>query len=505
MDPRTFADAGNAVFPREGSAIETFFPSSEAELSDLLRRADEGNIQVTVTGALTGLTGAAVPRGPGWRLDFSRFVELPDRAGYRRVAPFLLLSESDPGLGLVAPGASLAALNEALAPRGLWYPPHPGETRAQIGGNVATNASGPRTFAFGATREYVRSLRVVLAGGDVLALRRDGRNDDGVTEGAFEARTESGRVLRGRVPGYAMPEVKNATGLHARRDMDLIDLFIGSEGLLGAFSEIGLRFLPQRPLRGTIFLFPSDAAALDFTDRVRPFKADASRYPEPRADGLHGVTALEYLDANSLSFAREAGHAVPEAARAAIEAETFAGDSILENILVDEAAELGCLGMVPPDASASFRYSVPRGVADLLKRRGRPKFGTDFAVPVGAFRELFAFYQEKAREFAAGRPGVHSALWGHVGDCHLHLNLLCESEDDPARAAAIYLELARKALSLGGALSAEHGVGKKTLADEDGVARPYLWYQFGEKYLEIGETKKAFDPKGILNAGNMGA
>jgi D-lactate dehydrogenase (cytochrome) len=143
-------------------------------------------------------------------------------------------------------------------------------------------------------------------------------------------------------------------------------------------------------------------------------------------------------------------------------------------------------------------------VADLLKRRGRPKFGTDFAVPLPAFRDLFAFYEEKALEFAAGRPGVHSALWGHVGDCHLHLNLLCETDDDPARAAAIYLELARKALSLGGALSAEHGVGKKMLADEAGTARPYLWYQYGDAYQEIAETKRVFDPQGILNAGNMG-
>jgi D-lactate dehydrogenase (cytochrome) len=160
--------------------------------------------------------------------------------------------------------------------------------------------------------------------------------------------------------------------------------------------------------------------------------------------------------------------------------------------------------MIPPDETPAFRYSVPRGVADLLKRRGRPKFGTDFAVPLPAFRELFALYGEKAREFTAGRPGVHTALWGHVGDCHLHLNLLCESEKDSARAAKIYLELARKAVALGGALSAEHGVGKKKLADEDGVVRPYLWYQYGDAYREIAETKKAFDPKGILNAGNMG-
>jgi D-lactate dehydrogenase (cytochrome) len=499
-DLKTLGDAGNAVFPPLGSDITTFCPENEAELCELLRLAASGNIAVTLTGALTGLTGAAVPVESGWRIDTSDFITLPDRPGYRRAAPFLLIDETDPHRGLVAPGVPLRELNEALRALDLWYPPHPGETRALIGGNVATNASGSRTFAFGATREYVESLRVLLATGDILDLKR-GR--ERISGGAFSVRTTGGWLLEGRVPDYAMPRVKNASGLFAKPDMDLIDLFVGSEGILGAFSEIGLRFLARRDLRSEIFFFPSNDVALDFTDGLRSLKANSKNYPLPDSEGAFGIVSLEYLDVNALTLARQSGHAVPVSARAAIEVEAFAGDTFTMVKIAGLAEALGCVGVVPPDETAPFRYSVPRRVAELLKERGRPKVGTDFAIPLVSFREMFRLYVEKARKFTAGREGVHTAIWGHVGDCHLHCNFLCETDEDLSKAAVIYLELVREALKLGGAVSAEHGVGKRALTDEEGFRRPYLWYQFGDKYKQIAEVKKVFDPQGLLNKGNM--
>jgi D-lactate dehydrogenase (cytochrome) len=500
-DLKNLGDAGNAVFPPLGSDITTFFPETEEELSELFRLAASGNIPVTIVAAMTGLTGAAVPQESGWRIDTSRYVHLPDRPGYRRAAPFLLIDETDPHRGIVAPGVPLRELNQVLREQGLWYPPHPGETRALIGGNVATNASGSRTFSFGATREYVTSLRVVLATGDILSLQR-GR--ERVTRGNFLVHTIGGWPLAGRVPDYQMSPVKNASGLFTAPDMDLIDLFIGSEGILGAFSEIGLRFLARRDLRSEIFFFPSNEVALDFTDGLRSLKANAQRYPSPDSEGAFGVISLEYLDLNALRLARESGHAVPGSAKAAIEVEAFAGDTFTIVKVAGLAEALGCVGVVPPDATSPFRYSVPRRVAELLKERGRPKVGTDFAIPLPSFREMFHLYAEKAKEFTAGREGIHTATWGHIGDCHLHVNFLCESEEDLQKVATIYLELVRKAVSLGGAISAEHGVGKRALTDEQGLRRPYLWYQFGEKYKQIGEVKKVFDPQGLLNKGNMG-
>jgi D-lactate dehydrogenase (cytochrome) len=496
-----YSDAGNGFFPVPGSDITTYFPESESEFSELLRLAASGNIEVTVVGALTGLTGAGVPPDSGWRVDTTLFTEIPDRPGFRRLAPYLLLDENDSHYGLVAPGVPLHVLNETLRAHGLWYPPHPGETRALIGGNVSTNASGPRTFAFGATRSYVESLRVVLATGDVLDLRR-GREK--VTGRTFSVTTESGWGLKGEVPAYAMPKVKNASGLYALPEMDLIDLFIGSEGILGAFSEIGLRFLPHRDLRAEIFFFPTPEAALDFGDALRPLKADARRYPAPKVDGTFGITALEYFDVNSLRLAHEAGYPVPDTAGAAIEVEAFAGDTVTLMQIQGLADAFASVGTVPPDQTPAFRVAVPRRIADLLKERGRPKLGTDFSVPLEAFRELFRLYEDKATDFAAGRDGLYSAFWGHLGDGHLHFNFLSETAEDHARANRMYLELVRKAVSLGGAISAEHGVGKRSLVDEHGSRHPYLWYQFGDAYKEIAKVKKVFDPQGILNPGNMG-
>ncbi len=498
----SFSDAGNAVFPQGDARIETVRPRDEAALRDDLRAAYAGDVPVTVAGALTGLTGSAVPRTSGLRVDLTGLDTIGERPGWRRETPFLLRSLADPLQGLVAPGVSLAALQAALDTLDLWYPPPPGEVRATIGGNVSTNASGPRTFAFGATRRYVESLRIVLADGDILTLRRGTAFAHGLD---FALKTDAGRLLQGRLPGYTQPPVKNAAGLYVEPGMDLIDLFIGSEGILGVFTEIGLRFLPRRPIRTDIHFFTDADAALACADTLRPLKAPPKTMPAHPGAGL---IALEFFDEGSLALVRDearfAAHVPPRAA-AALEVETFADDEPTRAEVSRRAASHGCSGTLPPDLSGAFRYAVPRRVADLLKQRGQPKFGTDFAVPSAAFPELFSYYREMDREFGLAAAGdlPRSAKWGHVGDYHIHCNYLCETNEDQARARAIYLKLVRKAVALGGTISAEHGVGKKTLADEGETVHPYLWYQYGEAYRAIAAVKHVFDPKGLLNRGNM--
>jgi len=503
-----FSDAGNAVFTPAMAEIETVRPPDEASLGEILVLASNQGTPVTFTAALTGLTGSAVPSESGIRIDLGGFDTIPDRAGWRRVTPFLLLSEADSSQGLVAPGVSLETLNHALEELAYWYPPHPGEVRASIGGNVSTNASGPRTFAFGATREYVVSLRILLADGDVLTLRRG----DVFAKGRrYALRTASGRLLEGELPDYDQPSVKNAAGLFVTPDMDLIDLFIGSEGILGVFTEIGLRFLPRRAIRSEILFFGSPEEALACADGLRPLKCrGGTRAGFDSLGQIEGLISLEFFDKGSIDLVRHDARfsdVIPLDAGAALEVEFFADDPTIEVKVFGLAERLGCRGFLPPDRSSAFRYAVPRRVAELLKERGQPKFGTDFAVPLSSFRELYEFYEVMDAEFGPGsdreNSTVRTAKWGHVGDCHLHCNFMCESSEDQVLARSIYLKLVRKAVSLGGTISAEHGVGKKSLPDESGIVHPYLWYQYGDRFRQIATVKRVFDPKGILNRGNM--
>lgn len=496
----SFSDAGNAIFPETGALIETVRPRDEAALREHLRQAHARKIPVTVAAALTGLTGGGVPRGSGLRIDVTGLDRIEERDGWKRESPFLLRSLSGASRGLVAPGVSLAALHEALDQLDLWYPPPPGEVRATIGGNVSTNASGPRAFAFGATRRHVESLRVMLMDGDTLTLRRG----EAFARGReFTLVTDSGRTLQGRLPGYVQPSVKHAAGLYVEPDMDLIDLFIGSEGILGVFTEVGLRFLPRRLIRTDIHFFADATTALACADALRPLKAK----PSTSVTSAAGILALEFFDEGSLALVREDARfadALPRAVGAAIEVETFADDVPTRTRIAELTRFLQGRGSLPPELSLAFRYAVPRRVAELLKDRGQPKFGTDFAVPQNAFPELFAFYREMDHAFGIASHGVpRTAKWGHVGDCHIHCNVLCENAADQDRAREIYLKLVRKAVALGGTVSAEHGVGKKRLADESGTLRPYLWYQYGDAYREIAAVKRVFDPHGLLNPGNM--
>jgi D-lactate dehydrogenase (cytochrome) len=505
MMPHPFSDAGNAVFPPSDASLETFQPRDEHALREILRSAYEKETPVTFVAALTGLTGSAVPLESGVRVDVTGLNTLPDRAGWERITPYLLRSDTNPLYALVAPGVALNTLNDALDALDLWYPPHPGEVRATIGGNVSTNASGPRTFAFGATRAYVQSLRIVLADGDTLTLQRGETFAVGRT---YRLQTDTGHVLQGTLPAYVQPAVKNAAGLYVEPNMDLIDLFIGSEGILGAFTEIGVRLLPRRAIISEVLFFESVAEALACADTLRALKARAAEYPNPRGDG---VVSLEFFDEGSLALVRDElrfANAIPVDAHAALEVELFTGDADTHVKVFGIAERLNCRGALPADLCSAFRYAVPRRVAELLKLRGQPKFGTDFAVPQTEFRELYAFYEEMDLEFGQQRsetPQVpRTAKWGHIGDSHLHCNFLCDDVTDQTLARAIYLKLVRKAVSLGGTISAEHGVGKKSLADETGRVHPYLWYQYGDAYRTIEAVKRVFDPKRILNRGNMG-
>jgi D-lactate dehydrogenase (cytochrome) len=223
-----------------GHAEKLFVPESEDEIAEILREANEKRIPVTISGARTGTVGGAIPFG-GYVISLERLNKIKsiDNEDLRAV---------------VEPGVILADFQKAVDAEGLFYPPDPTEWSCQIGGTVATNASGARSFKYGATRGFVRALRVVLANGETIRLtRRTALTKDG---DVIELETESGGTIAARVPTYKRPAVrKNVSGFYNALPLDAIDLFIGSEGSLGVITEIELELLrkPEGFFSGIVF------------------------------------------------------------------------------------------------------------------------------------------------------------------------------------------------------------------------------------------------------------
>ena len=213
-----------------GFAEKLFVPESADEIGDILREANANRIPVTVSGARTGTVGGAIPFG-GYVISLERLNKIKS-------------IDKESMTAVVEPGVILADLQKAVDAEGLFYPPDPTEWSCQIGGTVATNASGARSFKYGATRDYVARLKVVLADGDVVELSR---GDAVSSEGEpIMLSTTSGRKIEVKVPTYTRPNVrKNVSGFFNSRPLDAIDLFIGSEGTLGVITEIELKLLAK--------------------------------------------------------------------------------------------------------------------------------------------------------------------------------------------------------------------------------------------------------------------
>jgi FAD/FMN-containing dehydrogenase len=422
-----------------GAAERIFLPSSEAEVAQILREATALRKSVTIAGAGTGLTGGRVPH-TGWLVCLERLTGIEVRDGY----------------AICGAGVLLRDVQAAAGPR-QFYAPDPTETSASVGGSIATNASGSRSFLYGATRRHVRAIRVVLADGETLTLRR------------------------GEKPPFEVPVLpatgakKNTAGYYLRPDIDYMDLFIGSEGTLGVVTEAELALLPSPAslFTGVVF-FESDEEALEAVDRWRPTPS---------------LRMLEYLDRGSLDLLRGTFSEIPASARACVLIEREGEDA---DWLGDLETGWFATSAADRERFRRFRHALPEAVNDLVRRRSLTKMGSDFAVPVERNREMLRIYRETLdREF----PGQY-VIFGHIGDAHLHVNVLPANEDEWKRASALMTEFARQAVVLGGTVSAEHGLGKRK--------RHLLSIQYTPAEIEkMKDVKRRLDPDWLLGPGTL--
>lgn len=508
----------DASHMRDGHADRVVFPENAEEVAEILRSATRDKIPVTVSGAGTGTVGGRIP--------FAGIVLATDK-----LKQIKSIVREDPGGRAVAEaGVRLADLQRFVESEDLFYPPDPTEPGCFLGGTVATNASGARTFKYGPTRNYVKRLRIALANGDVINLRRGELRADPARR--IKIPLPSGGALEAQLPSYQMPRTrKHASGYYVAPQMDVLDLFIGSEGTLGVIVgiEVGLLPKPVGLLSGVVFFsdeedllaFVRDARSLSLESRqsrdrqarrLGPLIEKAlevtDRYgnPSARADdpaaSLIDARALEYFDSESLGFLRQKYEMIPADATDAIffEQETTPAteDALLTQwlALLERHHALGDASWFATEEAdqaklREFRHALPVLMNEWFARHQQRKVSTDMSVPDEAFAGMLHFYQSTLRA-----SSLRYTVFGHIGDNHVHVNILPRDDSEATKAREIYLQFLQRAAGVGGTLSAEHGIGK--------LKRDYLRLFYTEEHLrEMAALKRAFDPVGILGRGNI--
>ncbi len=347
-------------------------------------------------------------------------------------------------IAVAQPGLFNAEVKQAAAAAGLWYPPDPSSFEiCSIGGNVATNAGGLCCVKYGVTTDYVLGMEVVLADG--RAIRLGG------------------------------PRVKDVAGL------SLTKLFVGSEGTLGVITEVTLRLMPPQPPAHTLVATFADtrdatAAILAITSTIRP-------------------SMLEYMDHASINAVEDAMKmGLDRSAAAIVVAKSDAGDPREVQVLLDACTTNRATEVfdTADEVEGDMFVTARRAVIPSVERQGRLLL-EDVGVPVPRLPDLVAGIEKIADQNA-----VVIALIAHAGDGNTHPLIVIDpaDADSERRALLAFGEIMDLAITLGGTITGEHGVGR--------LKRPWLESQVGPDVLDVTRAiKNALDPLGILNPGTI--
>lgn len=375
----------------------------------------------------------------------------------------------------VGAGVILGEHQDELERVGKLFPPDPtSRYECTVGAVIACNASGARSFRYGPTRPWIEAVEVVLPTGEIVWADRSTPIPNDWPE-----------------VKWAEPDVKTAAGFYPADN--LLDLMIGQEGSLGIITRARLKIVDApRDVLGLIVFFPDLHSCLGFVDRARQGAARGGRDAEM---GALNPRAIEYFDHHSLALARERVPDIPADAHDALFIEIEHDgepplDEWWEALMETEA--LADHTIVADDGAGrkrlyAVRHAIPAGVNETVVANGMPKLGTDFAVPDTALAQMMDAYS------TVEMPTV---CFGHIGDNHLHLNFLPRTPEELAQARSEYKRLARKAVSLGGTVSAEHGIGK--------IKRGLLSEMVGPEVVSsFVRLKRHLDPAWVLGRGTM--
>ena len=484
-----------------------------------MREMARRGIKVTIGGARTGLVGGCVPNqgalvslenfdrvlalyydvpAAEWRLKAQCAVNL------RTIAAQLAV-KSIPDIERCADGMTLLEMDRFRQdPDFYFYPPDPTEMSASLGGTVATNASGARTFRYGPTRDWVRGIRVMLASGEFLDLPRG--KYFASPGGEFTITDRTGTDYKVRIPSYNSPRTKNTAGFFTAPHMDLVDLFIGSEGAFGIITEVTVGLLKRTPKISVVQFLSSDEQAialvqalradprirLDFLEMYSATAIDLLRERQRRDAKSVGTPPIPATAKSALFFELDFDFAAKEVQMAAMTALDAAvrscGASLTDSWTAHETREL--------DRLRNFRHILPETINAIIAERkkqhpGLHKLGTDLAVPDERLADMWAVYRD-----ALGGAGLEWAAFGHIGNNHVHINIMPRDMADLQKALGLYQMFAEKAVAFGGSVSAEHGIGK--------LKAKFLKTMFSLAHIEeMRAVKRALDPNLLLNPGNI--
>jgi len=437
-DPQTLADhSGDKWFAHETPEVVVFARSTDG-VSKLLRFANENKIPVTARGAGYGYVGSCVPIRRGIALSLVRMNQIKE------------INFAD-AIAVVEPGVITGELKRAVRSKKLFYPPDPASfEHCTIGGNVATNAGGPRCLKYGVTRNYITGLEVVLANGDLLRT--------------------GGRVH------------KNKTGF------DLIGLFVGSEGMLGVATEITVKLLPLPPARATL------SASFDTMSEA------AATVQQIFADGFL-PSSLEIADKFTLEAARQdsgAAHVPSGNAHLLLDLdgqEETVGVEMLKVRDLIKSRKPTALDVATNESDCERLWALRREFSNSLRATGLTKLNEDIVVPRSRLVDLIAFAEGLSK-----RSGFPIACFGHAGDGNIHVNIMADRYNREAavreKVQAALDELFAQVLDWSGVITGEHGIG---------LAKKHWWPEASSAVARgLHQTlKHAIDPNNILNPGKF--
>ncbi len=451
------------------------WPENPEQAQDIMGECAGEGMPVTISGGLTGIAAGALPEGGAViSTSMMKDVGLLENGNVRAAA-----------------GLTLEELRKFISSstEGLFYPPDPTEETASVGGTVSTDASGSDSFLYGSTRHWVESVKVVLPTGRTLTVRRG----DHVFRDSIFTHPDIGTITL--PPLHREQPPKNAAGYSIRPDMDLLDLFIGSEGTLGLVAEAELMLAPEPANLIDLAVFPgSESSFWDLYDELLDSPPDLR------------LRALEMMDTGCIGFLRDHPGELPPPPEGAgfvllLRTEAANDDEMEESLLSLDETLVRC-GVDPDNAWGGFEPSERRKIKDFrhalpesinhriaeLRREfpGIHKFGSDGAVPPARLREYYGTCRSILEDLK-----LPFLIFGHAGQGHIHANAIPEDPGSLPRAEEAMRDIAAAAVAMGGTISAEHGLGRLKL--------PYLPLMYTEDEIAgMDRIRRTLDPDRIL-------